>query len=132
MSNLNQIKEELEEIEKYQQQLEQKKVALQQRLQKEAELEMKLDEIVEQSGYDSARSLVLALVRKFNLRLSAINTPEEAPAKTRRSRTLITPELRDAIRQDAAEGKKKLAISRDRDVSYSVVNKVFKGDYDHL
>jgi predicted nuclease with TOPRIM domain len=134
MSNLNHIKGELDYLEKRLQQLELEKQALQEQLRKEEELQAKLDEVVEQSGYNSARDLAMALVRKYNLRINdaVASKASMGETKERKPRVRMTAELRDTIRQEVAEGKKKMAIARDHNISYTLVNLVFKGRYDHL
>ncbi|MCC5839064.1 MAG: hypothetical protein JJT96_02985 [Opitutales bacterium] len=122
------ITEELKQLEKEEARIAKKKEALAARLEKAQEQEKYLDELVEKSGLDP-RSLVQALIVKYGVKVQA--TPGLKGLKTR-TRTRITPELRDRIKSAVQENGSKNSVSKEMNISYAVISKVVNGEYDHL
>jgi len=69
------------------------------------------------------------LVEKYSIRLGSLNATA-TPGK--RTRTRITAELRDAVKNEVNAGNTKMSVSKKFGISYVVVGKITKGDYDHL
>lgn len=130
------ITDQLKELEKREQQLaEQKQRLIAQQEEAKAESE-KLERLFNESGYDSPRALVIALMDKFNVRATGLSKRSSSSAGTtstgRRRRTKVTPELRDEIKQIVNDGRSMNSVAKERGISYAVVNKICKGGYDHL
>ena len=83
------------------------------------------------SGFKTPRALVEALVDKYNIRLTGKTKPG-AKTGRKRTRTKVTKDLRDAIRKDVKDGMSMNQASKKYQVSYVVVSKIMKGEYDHL
>ncbi|MGJ3244415.1 MAG: hypothetical protein ACFE0O_15855 [Opitutales bacterium] len=125
------IKTKLKDIEKAEAKLaRQKKELLAAKKEMEAR-EKKLEALVKESGFKSAKELVDALVEKYNIRLSAKRGPKPGSGK-RRKRTKMTAALRDDIKKELKDGRSMNAVAKERGISYVVIAKVNKGDYDHL
>jgi serine phosphatase RsbU (regulator of sigma subunit) len=124
------IEEQLKLLEQQEASLAQRKAELEAEKQRRAELDKRLDEIVASSGYGNARDLAQALISKYGLRLQkAAALPGEKP---RRKRTRITAELRDSIKKMVAGGTSMNAVSKEQNISYTVVAKIVKGHYDSV
>lgn len=124
------IQEELKALEAKQVELERKKADLLKLQQEMAERNAKLDALVQTSGFGSPRELVDALIEKFNLRMKTGSGRKASSGKRRR--TLVTPQLRDAMKADLASGMRKSQVAKKHQLSYLVVVKVEQGKYDHL
>lgn len=118
---------------------EREKALAAQRKQLEAELEQsrkreaKLEKLFESSGYKTPRDLVSALITKYNIRAGSLKTSKNAEeGKKRRSRTIMTVELRDKLKQEIEQAGSVNAVSKQHGISYSVVSKVWNGFYDEL
>ncbi len=125
---IDNLEEELRKLEKERIRLEEKKQDLQSRLQAENEAEKKLQGLFEESGYPTPRALVLALMRKYNVRVTGASTETGG----RRKRTKVTAQLRDDVRKAVDGGLSKNQASKQFEVSYLVVNKIINGAYDNL
>jgi hypothetical protein len=124
------IEEQLRQLEQQEATLAQRKAELEAEKQRRVELDKRLDEIVQNSGYRNARDLAQALISKYGLRLAKANAlPGE---KQRRKRTRITAELRDSIKKMVADGTSMNAVSKQQNISYTVVAKIIKGHYDKV
>lgn len=124
------IEEQLRQLEQQEATLAQRKAELEAEKQRRLELDKRLDEIVQNSGYRNARDLAQALISKYGLRLAKASAlPGE---KQRRKRTRITAELRDSIKKMVDGGASMNAVSKQQNISYTVVAKIVKGHYDNV
>lgn len=123
------IKDQIAQLEKQEADIQAQKKKLAEELKLRMEREAKLDQLVEQSGFGSARDLVLALIDKYNLRITKRIRGNNL---TRRKRTRVTPELRNAIKKEVKAGTSMNKVSKQFEISYAVVNKIMKGQYDKL
>jgi transposase-like protein len=124
------IEEQLRQLEQQEATLAQRKAELEAEKQRRVELDKRLDEIVQNSGYRSARDLAQALISKYGLRLARAGVG--VGEKPRRKRTRITPELRDNIKKMVEAGSSMNAVSKQQNISYTVVAKIVKGHYDKI
>ncbi|MBN1403179.1 MAG: hypothetical protein JW942_01760 [Opitutales bacterium] len=122
------IEEQLKQLEQQEASIAQRKAELEAEKQRQHELEQRLDEIVKNSGFRSARDLAQALISKYGLRMA--KAPVAAGEKTRRKRTRITPELCNDIKNRVNGGTSMNAVSKELGISYTVVAKIIKGHYD--
>lgn len=122
------LEEQLRQLEKERVRIEEKKQQLQEQIQAENEAEEKLDGLFQQSGYATPRALIVALMRKFNVRVSGAS----AEGTGRRKRTKVTAQLRDDVRKAVEGGLSKNQASKQFEISYLVVNKILNGSYDQL
>lgn len=124
------IEEQLRQLEQQEATLAQRKAELEAEKQRRFELDKRLDDIVQNSGYRNARDLAQALISKYGLRLAKASAlPGE---KQRRKRTRITAELRDSIKKMVNGGASMNAVSKQQNISYTVVAKIVKGHYDNI
>lgn len=124
------IEEQIKQLEQQEASLAQRKAELEAEKQRRADLDKRLDEIVAGSGYRNARDLAQALISKYGLRMA--KAPASSGDKPRRKRTRITAELRDSIKKMVADGASMNAVSKEQNISYTVVAKIVKGHYDSL
>jgi hypothetical protein len=96
---------------------------------KQEALDAKLDKLLASSGYETPRQLVEALISKYNVKFSG---RKKAVATNRRRRTRVTAGLRDELKKALAGGQSKNSLAKETGISYVVVSKIEKGDYDHL
>ena len=123
------VKKEIKQIEKAEQRLAQQKKKLLDAEKKAAENSQKLEKLFQQSGYSTPKEFIDALVEKYGVRVAA----RKKSAKTgRRKRTKVTPELRDNIKKHVKGGASMNQASKDFELSYAVVAKIMRGDYDKL
>jgi hypothetical protein len=124
---MNEIEKKLRDLENEEKRLAEKKqqLIIEQKLLQEKH--KKLDSLFKNSGYATPKELVEDLMSKFGIRHNSGAAPE-----AKRTRTRITAELRDAVKKDIASGKTKVAVSKMHAISYVVVGKIAKGDYNHL
>jgi len=127
---INDIEEQIKQLEQEALNLAQRKAELEAEKQRRAELDKSLDEIVKNSGYASPRDLAQALVGKYGLRLS--KAPVLSGERPRRKRTRITAQLRDSIKKMVTDGASMNSVSKQQNISYTVVTKIVKGVYDAL
>lgn len=120
------IQEELKLIEKERARLAEKEKELQEKLEAQAEAEKRLQSIFEQSGYPTPRALIIALMKKYGVRVTGSAT------EGRRKRTTITAEIRDEVKGVVSGGLSKNQASKKLEISYLVINKIIDGKYDHL
>lgn len=123
MSNLE---EQLKDLERERIRLEEKKKQLQEQIEAQAAAESKVQDLFENSGFPTPRALVVALMKKYNLRITSV------PAEGRRKRTTVTAQLRDDVRAVVNGGLSKNQASKKFEISYLVVNKIMAGGYDKL
>lgn len=123
---MNDLEDQLKELEKERIRLEEKRKAIQEKIEEQAESDKKLQDIFEGSGFPTPRALVVALMRKYSVRLS------ETGSEGRRKRTKVTAQLRDEVREAVNNGVSKNQASKQFEISYLVVNKIMAGSYDNL
>ena len=114
---------QLREIEKERKKLATKEKRLQARAQKDAGLKARAETFATENGYRTGKALAKALADIYGV---------GGGTSGRRTRTKVTAELRDAIRAEAESGKAKNRISKERGISYIVIDKIVKGGYNHL
>ena len=130
---MNSILQKLKELELEEKRLAEKKQQLIKEQKLIEEKQKKLDSIFKNSGYSNPKDLVEDLIEKFGLRVTKSTAGGSSSAdKKKRTRTRITAELRDAVKTDLTSGITKVAASKTHGISYVVVGKIAKGDYDHL
>ena len=120
------IEKQLRDLDKEQQRIEERRSRL---LQAQRELEERrngLIKLVNESGYSSPKEFVQAVIEVFNI------TVDGKAAGKKRTRTTVTPQLRDAVKGDLASGAKRTAIAEKHGISYAVVLKIASGGYDQL
>jgi hypothetical protein len=126
------IDNELKRIEKAEQSLAKQKKKLMEQQKKDKAAQAKLDAIVKQSGFESPKELVEALIEKYNIRLHRRRAAAAAATPTgRRKRTKITPELRDTVKAKLKESSMN-KVSKELEISYAVIAKIAKGGYDKV
>ncbi|MGE9296718.1 MAG: hypothetical protein ACQKBV_10555, partial [Puniceicoccales bacterium] len=83
----------------------------------------KLEQIVKQSEYDTAKALVEALIEHFNIsfRGRRKKTATKADGTPRRRRTKVTPELRDEVKAEVENGASMNQVAKAREISYAVI-----------
>jgi len=118
---------ELKRIEKEEARLARRKKTLAAKLEQNAEEDAKLESIFQNSGYKTPKALIKALSFKYGVAAAA----GDELVKTRK-RTRITAELRDSIKAEVNSGTSMNAASKKFGISYAVVTKIMKGDYDKL
>ncbi len=123
------LKEEIKQIEKEEARLARKKEALEVKMKKEAELDKKLDDLFKKSGFKTPRALIKALMNKYGVR---VNATAASNGNRTRKRTKITPELRDEIKKKVKGGQSMNSVSKEYSISYAVISKIAKGNYDKL
>jgi DNA repair exonuclease SbcCD ATPase subunit len=126
------IEDQLKELQQQEANIAQRKAELEAEKKRQEDLVNRLDEIVKNSGFRSARDLAQALISHYGLRLAKAPVASASGEKTRRKRTRITSELRDKIKALCAGGTSMNAISKDLQISYTVVAKIVKGAYDSV
>lgn len=123
------IENKLKEIERRKADLVQEEKELLEAKKREESQQAKLEKLFSQSGYETPRAFVEALIEKFNIRFSG-RKKASASGKTRK-RTKVTASVRDSVKS-ALETRSKNAVSKDTGISYVVVSKIANGEYDHL
>ena len=123
------IKKKLKDLENEEKKLAEKKRQLIEEQKQLEEKQQKLEELFEKSGYSTPKELVEDLIVKYSIRLASLGGGEGQPKRTR---TRITAQLRDAVNADIDAGNTKVAASKKHGISYVVVGKIAKGDYNHL
>ncbi|MBC2593819.1 hypothetical protein H5P28_06050 [Ruficoccus amylovorans] len=118
---LKRIEQQKKDLQKQRQQL------LEQKRTRRAALS-KLKTLVKQSGFDTPKALVEALVDMYDIHLE--RECGASPAK-RRKHTKMTAELRDQIRA-MLKGQSMNQVSKELQISYAVIAKVANGAYDML
>ncbi|NLE06959.1 MAG: hypothetical protein GX638_19440 [Crenarchaeota archaeon] len=126
---MNEINKQLKDLENQLSKLEERRQKLLLAQQEAEERRAKLDDLIKNSGYPDAKSLVEDLINKFGIRVSG---GEAAEKSGRKPRIEMSAQIRDAIRTDLATNMKKSKIAKKHFVSYAVVTKVEKGAYNHL
>lgn len=134
------ITRQLKIIEKQKKQLQQQEKLLREQAKMEKAREQKLEQLVKESGFANPKELVLALIDKYKVSLrgrrkdsgKAGASGRVAESGQRRTRTRVTPELRDEIKKEHKAGATMNAISKARKISYVVISKICKGEYDAL
>lgn len=124
------IKKKLKELEKEEARIARQKKALLEAEAKKAQTVKKLEALVKQSGFASAKELVVALVEQYGLRVPA--GKRASGGKARRKRTVITAALRDELKKAVKAGESMNSVSKRTGISYLVVAKICKGHYDNL
>ncbi len=128
---MSEIQNALKELEKKQAQLLEQRKALELQLKEKEKEDKKLEELFQKSGFATPRSLIAALMDKYNVR-TVPTAASPAALKGRRKRTKVTAELRDKVRAAVKGGVSKNQATKDFSISYLVVNKIMDGAYDKL
>ncbi len=121
------LQKELKELEQESVRLARKREAL---LQKEAQVQNeggRLEALFNDSGYQTPKALVDALILKFRVQPTEYN-----PETGRRRHVRVHKALRDAIKVDLGRGMTVAAVSRRHEICYTVACRISKGLYDHL
>ncbi len=118
---LKRIAQEKKNLQKQRQQL------LEQKRTRKAALS-KLSTLVKQSGFETPKALMEALIEMYGIELNRGRSA--APAKQRKH-TKMTAELRDQIRA-MLNDRSMNQVSKELQISYAVIAKVSNGAYDKL
>jgi len=121
------VHSEIREIEKEQARLEARRRRLESKAAADAGLQAKVDVFAAENGFSDGKAFAKKVADIYGVIDSGSTTPSG-----RRKRTKITAELRDTIKAEVSSGKAKNAVSKDRQISYIVIDKIIKGAYDHL
>jgi len=121
------IDHELKRLEEEKKKLAKQKQLLLEQKRKRKAAQAKLTALVKQSGFDTPKALVEALIEKYNINLQR----ETAVLPLRRKHTKVTPDLRDHIKGLLHE-KSMNRVSKELRISYAVIAKVANGAYDKL
>ncbi|GHB93721.1 hypothetical protein [Cerasicoccus arenae] len=95
----------------------------------------KLEQLVKASEYETPKALVEALIEHYGITFRGRKKgsgAKKADGAPRRRRTKVTAELRDAIKNEVAGGTSMNKVAKAREISYSVIAKICKGDYDKV
>lgn len=120
------LEQQIQDLEQEEAKLVQKKLKLEEKKKLFSELDHKIENFFHESKSVCPKELAEALIEKYSLQ---INTEK---SETRRKRTTITADLRDTIKSRVNSGESMNAISKQMELSYSVVVKIMNGAYDHL
>lgn len=118
---------ELREIQKEQARLEARKKRLESKAAADEGLRAKIEALATENGFSDGK----AFAKKIGDIFGVIDTGATSPTG-RRKRTKVTAELRDAVKAEVGSGKAKNAVSKERQISYIVIDKIVKGAYDNL
>jgi hypothetical protein len=121
------LQKEIKEIEQEALRLARKREAL---LQKELQVQNeghKLESLFKDSGYQTPKALVDALILKFRVQPTEYN-----PETGRRKHIRVHKNLRDTIKHDLSTGMTVAAVARRHEICYTVASRISKGLYDHL
>jgi hypothetical protein len=125
------IENELKRIEKSERNLAmQKKKLLGLKKRKKAN-QAKLATIVKLSEFDTPKELVEALIETYDIQLNGRRALNGHTSPSRRSRTKVTPELRDLIKAKLKDQSVN-RVSKELQISYPVISKIARGQYDQL
>lgn len=94
----------------------------------------KLEQIVKSSDYETPKELVEALIEHYGITFRGRrkgSTSKKANGAPRRRRTKVTPELRDQVKAEVANGASMNQVAKSREISYSVISKICNGAYDN-
>lgn len=119
------IDKEIKEVEREEARLAERKKELQDKQERRKAVDSKLDVFFVDDSI-SPKDLAEAIIEKYGLKLSA------RKSGTRRRRTTITAELRDAVKGAVNSGLSMNSVSKQFEISYAVVVKIMKGSYNHL
>lgn len=95
----------------------------------------KLEQLFKSSDYETPKALVEALIEHFSITFRGRkkgSVKKKADGAPRRRRTKVTAELRDAIKAEVEGGASMNQVAKAREISYSVVSKICKGEYDAI
>ncbi|MCG8528237.1 MAG: hypothetical protein MI748_17785 [Opitutales bacterium] len=126
---MNSIEKKLKELENEEKRIADQKQKLIEEQKLVEEKQKQLASLFENSGYKTPKELVEALIEKYSIRVNSLSS---ATPGSKRTRTRITAEVRDTVKSEVAAGNTKMAVSKKLGISYVVVGKITKGDYDHL
>jgi len=115
---------QLRDLQKEERKIALKKKRLEKKAARDEGLKQKVDAFASENGFRNGKALTK--------RLSDIYGVSGGDGGGRRKRTKITGELRDAIKSEVGGGASKNSVSKNRGISYIVVDKITKGGYDHL
>lgn len=118
---------ELREIQKEQARLEARRQRLENKAATDEGLKAKIEAFAQENGFSSGKAFVKKASDIFGV-FAAGGTS----AMGRRKRTTVTSDLRDAVKAEVSAGKAKNAVSKERQISYIVIDKIVKGQYDHI
>lgn len=129
---MSDLDSELKELQKEEERLARRKENIQKKIEEQKKYEAKLDQLFAESGFDTPKDLIRALIEKYNVRVTAKLGQKKTTSGGTRKRTRVTAALRNSIKRDVEGGMSKNQASKNYDVSYVVVSKIMKGEYDHL
>jgi len=115
---------QLRDLQKEERKIALKKKRLEKKAARDEGLKLKVESFATENGFRNGKALTKRLADIFGVGGGA--------AGGRRKRTKITAELRDAIKSEVGGGASKNSVSKNRGISYIVVDKITKGGYDHL
>jgi hypothetical protein len=118
---------ELREIEKEQARLEARRKRLETKAAEDEGLRSKVEAFATENGFSDGKALAKKLGDIFGL----ADAGGASPAG-RRKRTKVSAQLRDMVKAEVSAGKAKNAVSKERQISYIVIDKIVKGFYDNL
>lgn len=121
------LQKEIKDLEQEAIRLARKREAL---LQKEMQVQSeghKLENLFQNSGYQTPKALIDALILKFRVQPTEYN-----PETGRRKHIRVYKGLRDAIKTDLNMGMTVAAAARRHQICYTVASRISKGMYDHL
>jgi len=122
------INDELKRIEQEKKYLQKRKRELLEQKKKRKAALSKLSSLVKQSGFDTPKELVEALIEKYDVRLD--RSGDAAPAQQRKH-TKMTAELRDRIKA-MLKTQSMNRVSKELQISYAVIAKVANRAYNKL
>ena len=123
------IKKQLKQIEREQDRLSKEREALIDREKRIRELYDHIDNLIRETKTESPRSIIESLAHYYQIKLPSSSPKGIMP---HRKRTRVTPYLRDKIKAMAETGLSINKIAKEKNISYIVVAKMIKGEYDSL
>jgi FKBP-type peptidyl-prolyl cis-trans isomerase (trigger factor) len=122
------IDKELKRIEQQKKELQKQRQQLLEQKRKRIAALSKLNTLVKQSGFDTPKALVEALIEVYGIELGQ---GRSAVSVKRRKHTKMTVGLRDQIRV-MLKDRSMNQVSKELQISYAVIAKVSNGAYDKL
>ncbi|MGF1531779.1 MAG: hypothetical protein ACFCU4_10535 [Puniceicoccaceae bacterium] len=121
------IEKEIEKIEKEKQKLDQLKAELLKTVEEQENERRGIQSMIEQGGFGSPQRLADKLVELFGVKVT-----QAERNGSRRSRTTITPAIRDGVKAALSQGERRRDVAEQFEVSYQTVLNIGRGRYDHL
>lgn len=124
------VANDIKRLERREAEIKAEKELLLNKLREEEEERQWLKDTAKAGEYSSPKEMAETIFRLFNIAPSVKRSSRKTTRTGRRTRTRVTPELRDEIKAQIAGGKSKNQISKERGISYMVISKIEKGHYD--